>query len=139
RVGKLRDFRPSEAEKTFRGLLDDAGVKIYFEHRLSEVKKDGNRITAITIENGNTFQAKMFVDATYEGDLFARAGVSYHAGREGNAKFGETINGVQFHKGHNFTVPTDPYRIEGDPKSGLLWGISPEPPGKMGDADKKVQ
>ena len=139
RVGKLRGFKPSEAENVFRALLDEAGVKVYFEHRLANVEKDGNRITAITMENGNTFQARMYVDATYEGDLFAKSGVSYHVGREGNAKYGETINGVQFHKGHNFTVPTDPYRIEGDPKSGLLWGISPEAPGKMGDADKKVQ
>ena len=139
RVGKLRGFRPSEAESAFRTLLDEAGVKVYFEHRLAEVKKDGNRIAAITTENGNTFQARMFVDATYEGDLFAKAGVSCHVGREGNAKYGETINGVQFHKGHNFTVPTDPYRVEGDPKSGLLWGISPEAPGRTGEPDKKVQ
>ena len=73
-----------------RALLKEAGVPVYFEHRLKDVTKDGTRITALRTENGNTFQAKVFVDATYEGDLLAAAGVSFHVGREGNAKYGET-------------------------------------------------
>ena len=93
----------------------------------------------LTMENGNTFRGKIFVDATYEGDLLAMAKVSYTFGREANAQYGETINGVQYHNGHNFTKPVDPYVIEGDPKSGLLLLISPAPPRKAGEGDKLLQ
>src|SRR5205823_6229530 len=108
-------------------------------HRLSSLKKDGPRIIAMTCENGDTFRAKIFVDATYEGDLLAKAGVSFHVGRESNATFGETINGIQYRNTHNFIHPVDPYRIEGDSASGLLWGISSEQPGKAGDGDRRIQ
>ena len=139
RVGKLRDFLPSTAENTFRAMLKDADVQVYYEHRLKSVKKDGNTITEIEFENGNKVKAKIFVDATYEGDLFAMAGISFHVGREPNSQYNETINGVQFHTGHNFVHPTDPYKIEGDPKSGLLWGITDDPPGQMGEGNKQLQ
>jgi hypothetical protein len=133
------NFRPSEAERTFRAMLDEAGVPVYFEHRLAEVKKDGNRIRALVFENGNTIEAKMFIDATYEGDLFARAGVSYFVGREDNSLHGETVNGFQMAKTHQFRFPVDPYRTPGDPASGLLPGISTEPPRAAGTGDKLVQ
>src|SRR5207249_1934476 len=120
-------------------LLQEAGVHVYYEHRLKDVVKDGPRIESIHIENGNTVRAKVFIDATYEGDLMAAAGVSFHVGREGNAAYGETINGVQFRKTHNFSVAVDPYREPGNPASGLLPTISAEPPGNAGDGDKKVQ
>lgn len=139
RLGKLRDYLPSEAEATFRKMLADAGVEVFFEHRLAGVKKQGNRIVELACENGNTFRAKVYVDATYEGDLFASAGVSFHVGREADAKYGETLNGVQLRDKHQFVVPVDPYKVEGDPKSGLLWGISSEPVGKKGAGDRKVQ
>jgi hypothetical protein len=139
RVGQLRNFRPSEAEKTFRAMLADAGVEIVEQHWLSEVVMDGKRIKALKFENGNTAEGLMYIDATYEGDLFAKAKVSYHVGRESNATYGETLNGVQFRDKHNFLFPVDPYKIPGDPKSGLLWGISPADPGKPGEGDRKVQ
>ena len=120
----LLSFRPSKAESTFRAMLDEAKVPVYFEHRLAEVKKDGNRITSLVFENGNTIEARMFIDATYEGDLLARAGVSYFVGREDNALYGETVNGFQIAKTHQFRFAVDPYRTPGDPKSGLLPGIS---------------
>ena len=81
----------------------------------------------------------MFVDATYEGDLFARAGVSYFVGREDNSLHGETVNGFQIAKSHQFRFPVDPYRSPGDPASGLLPGISAEPPRPPGSGDKLVQ
>jgi len=132
-------FRPSEAEKTFREMLAEEKVPVYYEHRLASVKKDGNRITALVFENGNTIEAKVFVDATYEGDLFARAGVKYFVGREDNSMYNETVNGFQIAKTHQFRFPVDPYRIKGDPKSGLLPGISAEPPKPEGTGDKLVQ
>lgn len=139
RVGQKRGFRPSKAEETFRAMLDEAKVPVYYEHRLESVKKVGNKIASITMENGNTFVAKIFADATYEGDLFAKAGVSFHVGREANSVYQETLNGVQFKNEHNFVFPVDPYKIAGDSKSGLLWGISSADPGKTGDGDKKLQ
>jgi hypothetical protein len=139
KIGRTSGFRPSQAEAAFLDLLQEAKVPIFYEHRLRDVVKEGARIDSICLENGNTVRAKMFVDATYEGDLLAAAGVSFHVGREGNAAYGETINGVQFRKSHNFVVPVDPYREPGKPASGLLPLISAEPPGKAGDGDKKVQ
>jgi hypothetical protein len=133
------NFRPSDAERTFRAFLEEAQVPVHFEHRLASVKTDGNHITALTFENGNTVEAKMFIDATYEGDLFARAGVKYFVGREGNATYDETVNGFQIAKTHQFRFPTDPYKTPGDPKSGLLPGISSEPPPPAGTGDKLVQ
>ena len=90
------------------------------------MKLDGKRITAIVTESGKTFAGKMFVDATYEGDLMAAAGVSFTVGREGNAKYGETMDGAaykwQTHT-HRFVVKVDPFVTPGDPKSDLrtLW------------------
>lgn len=139
KIGRTSGFRPSQAEEAFLHFLKETGVTVYYEHRLKDVVKEGNRITSITFENGNSVKAQMFVDSTYEGDLFAKAGVSYHVGRESNATYGETINGVQFRNSHNFTVKVDPYKIPGDPSSGLLPAISAEDPGKAGEGDKKIQ
>lgn len=133
-------FEPGVAEETIRALCREAGVRFLYEQRLVTVKKEGNRLIALRTEGGHTFRARMFVDATYEGDLLAKAGVSYTVGREANAKYGETLNGVHFgHPNHNFKVPVDPYVTPGDPKSGLLSGISDEPPGAQGQGDHRVQ
>ncbi|HKD37734.1 MAG TPA: FAD-dependent oxidoreductase [Pirellulales bacterium] len=135
-----RDFPPAAAEAQFLKMLKADGVQLFTEHRLKSVAKSGNRITEIEIENGNRFQAKVFIDATYEGDLLAKAGVSYTVGREANSKHGETINGVTAgSNAHNFRFPIDPYRTPGDPASGLLETISATAPGKLGDGDRHVQ
>jgi FAD dependent oxidoreductase len=139
RMGKWSGFRAADAEKTFRAMLDEAKVPVYFEHRLKSVEKDGNRITALVFENGNRIVAKEFIDATYEGDLLAAAGVSFHVGREDNSVYNETINGFYLAKSHQFKFPVDPYRTVGDPSSGLLPGISVEPPRPTGTGDKEVQ
>ena len=132
-------FRPSQAENLALAMLKDAGAKVYFEHRIKSVEKEAARIRAITFENGNRIEARMFIDASYEGDLLARAGVSYTVGREDNQAFGETVNGFQISFTHQFRFPVDPYRVPGDPASGLLVGISSEPLLKPGTADKRVQ
>jgi hypothetical protein len=139
RVGKWSGFRPSQAEKTFLAMLNEAGVPVRYEQRLKEVTKDGNRITALVMEDGTRIEAAMFVDATYEGDLFARAGVSYFVGRESNETYGETVNGWQLAKTHQFRFPVDPYRTPGDPASGLLPGIVAGDLPKPGTGDKRVQ
>jgi hypothetical protein len=113
--------------------------------RAAGVKKQGGRITSITMLSGRSYAGRMFIDATYEGDLMAAAGVSYTVGRESKAKYGEQWAGVQtgvLHHRHHFGVfdkPMSPYVVPGDPKSGLLPRISAEPPGAYGAADHRVQ
>jgi adenylosuccinate lyase len=96
------------------------------------------RLTAM--ESGREFSGKMFIDATYEGDLMAKAGVSYHVGREANSVYNEQLNGVQVARTihHQFTKKVDPYVKAGDPSSGLLPGIEKDP-GEEFSGDKKVQ
>ena len=104
-------------------------------------KKDG-RIVSIKTLSGEVYSGKVFVDATYEGDLMAAAGVRYTVGREANAIYGETLNGNQpgLAKYHQLNEGTDPYVVKGDPKSGLLPGIEPHNPSeRIGDGDKRVQ
>ncbi len=133
-------FEPSVAERELRALLSESKVPVKFGQRLSTVKKDGARITEMTMEDGTVYRGKMFIDATYEGDLMAKAGVKYMVGREANAQFDETINGVREKTPHHqFIVPVDPYVTPGDPKSGLLPFISAEPLGTPGAGDACVQ
>ena len=133
-------FRPSEAEAAFEQLLADTNVAVHKLAHLEEVQKDGLRIVAITMEDGLTVRAKQFIDATYEGDLLARAGVSWHAGREANAVYQETYNGIRppGQGGHNWPTSVDPYRVAGKPSSGLLPRVNDDP-GTIGDGDARIQ
>ena len=140
KLGKWRQFRPSEAERAFLEMLVEAGVPVFFEHRLEKVEKKDGKITKITFENGNAVTGKMFVDATYEGDLLAMAGCSYMVGREDNARFNEDYNGTYFSKhSHIPRFDVDPYKVKGDKSSGLLEGITDTKVEKLGIADKKLQ
>jgi hypothetical protein len=141
-------FEPHVAEKVFEDLVREQGITVVRDEWLARghgVQKSGPRIVSITMLSGKTYAGKMFIDATYEGDLMAAAGVSYHVGREANATYGETLNGVQvgvLHHRHHFGVfkePMSPYVVPGDPKSGVLPRISTAPPGNFGEADKRVQ
>lgn len=108
--------------------------------RKDGVKKKNKKIVSVTMESGRTFQAKIFLDTTYEGDLMAAAGVSYVVGRESNDLYNETINGIRpLPPPGRFPKGIDPYRIKGDPKSGLLPRIYPEWGGMIGEGDKGVQ
>lgn len=109
--------------------------------RATGVKTDGARILAIRMESGRTFAAKMFIDATYEGDLMAAAGVSYTVGREAHSVYGETLNGVQTKsaKHHNLVSGVDPFVKPGRPESGLQSFVDPAGPGQEGSGDKRVQ
>lgn len=137
-------FEPHVAEETFRGMAREAGIAVVFGERLDlkdGVAKDGGRIVAITMESGRRFEGRVFIDATYEGDLMAKAGVSYHVGREANSVYGETLNGVQTKsaKYHQFECAIDPYVVECEPSSGLLPGIQEGGPGEEGSGDRRVQ
>ncbi|WP_080056764.1 FAD-dependent oxidoreductase [Spirosoma aerolatum] len=138
-------FEPHVAEDLFKEYIKRADVNVLYNHRLASAKKQGDRIQSITIEpstggGGNrVIQAKMFLDCTYEGDLMAKAGVSYTVGREDNKTYNETYNGVQLLDKHQFVDGVDPYKIPGKPESGLLWGISPALLQPIGSGNKQVQ
>jgi hypothetical protein len=125
-------FPPSLATTTLRQYVDEAGLEVLFLKRIISAVKEGTRISSITLEDSKSpdaatnirIKAKQFIDCTYEGDLMAYAGVSYFVGREDQEMFGETLNGVQLLNQHQFPDGVDPYVREGDPSSGLLWGIS---------------
>jgi hypothetical protein len=131
---------PSVAEKVFFDLVNEAKVPVYFQQRLAAVKKEGLRIEEITMENGKVYRAKIFIDASYEGDLMAKAGVSYTVGRESNSQYQETLDGVRAETPkHQFLVPVDPYIKPGDSASGLLPLIQPGDGGTPGQGDHSVQ
>ncbi len=133
-------FEPHVAEDILFQMVNEAKVPVYFQQRLVAVKGNGLRIAELAMENGKIFRAKMFIDATYEGDLMAKAGVSYTVGREPNAKYNETLDGVRAETPkHQFAVPVDPYLKPGDPGSGLLPFIQSGDGGKPGEGDRAVQ
>lgn len=136
-------FEPHAAEAVFEALIREYDIPVHRDHWLDRedgVAMDGKRITAITTLNGKTFRGKMFIDATYEGDLLAAAGVSYTVGRESNQTYGETLNGNQpGRRSHQFTKDVDPYVVPGDPSSGLLPRIQAGSTGELGAGDHRVQ
>lgn len=133
-------FEPSAARRIYKEWLEKAEVPVYYGQHLAAVETRSGKITQIAMENGNVFRASMFVDASYEGDLMARAGVSYHVGRESNATYRETRNGIQFGSHHHmFNAAVDPYVIEGKPDSGLLPGVADADPGTQGQGDRSIQ
>ena len=147
--GKLEQwiFEPSVAETIFKDYIKRAGIEVWYENRLSDVEKQRNSITTITLEDSKhpnhttnrKVRAKVFIDCSYEGDLMAKSGVSYIVGREANSQYGETYNGVELMDRHQFPDGIDPYKIKGDSTSGLIYGINPAPVNSNGTGDKKVQ
>ncbi|HEX5102308.1 MAG TPA: FAD-dependent oxidoreductase, partial [Pirellulaceae bacterium] len=137
-------FEPHVAERIMEDLCKENGIVVVKSERLDlekGVTKDGSRIVSIRMESGQTFHGKMFIDATYEGDLMAKAGVSYTLGREANSQYDETLSGVQVANAtkHQFVKPVDPYAKPGDPQSGLLPRVVAGPMPPDGTGDKKVQ
>ena len=149
--GQLRTmwiFEPHVAEQAFDAFIKEHDIPVFRDQwldRTAGVSKAQGKITAIRTLSGLNVAGKMFIDATYEGDLMAAAGVQYHVGRESREQYGEEWNGVQvgvLHHRHHFgavSKPISPYVIPDDPTSGLLPRVSPEPPGEYGAADHRVQ
>ncbi len=141
-------FEPRVAEQIFEDLVREHQIPVHrgeWLDRVRGVAKQGARLSSITMLSGKTFSGRMFIDATYEGDLMAVAGVAYHVGREARAVYDEQWNGVQtgvLHHRHHFGVLREkisPYVVPGDVRSGVLPGISSAPPGEYGQGDRKVQ
>lgn len=148
--GKLEQwiFEPHVALGIFQDYIKSAGIPVRYHHRLVSVKKDAQAfIREIVIESSDQpgmsgyqlVAAQMFIDCSYEGDLMAKAGVTYFTGREDNNLYHETYNGVQLRDKHQFPDGISPYKIPGDTASGLLWGVSAAPLEPQGSGDKKIQ
>lgn len=161
----LWTFEPSAALKIYQRWVKENDIPVVFGERLNRkgeakavnrgdgyhvtkpgsvaegVKMENGRITAIIMESGKRYSGKMFMDATYEGDLLASAGVSYTVGREGEAIFGESLNGVQYKmaRHHQFVDGVDPYVKKGDATSGLLPWIESTPLLEQGASDHRIQ
>ncbi len=149
----VRSFEPHVGRRVFDKLIADANVPAVFDEKLnrdSGVEMDGQRIVSITTLNGKTYRGKIFIDATYVGDLMAAAGVTYTVGREAEEKYGENLAGVrrgdsnprahytQGDKDH-FTADVDPYIVPGDPGSGLLPYVFEIENLTNGQGDRKIQ
>lgn len=139
-------FEPHAAEKVFEDFVKEYSLTVHRNEWLDRsakgVSKKGGKIRSFRTLSGKQYNGKMFIDATYEGDLMAAAGVSYHVGREANSVYNEKWNGVQtevFQHGHHFKAKISPYKIENDPNSGLLPEVSAEPAGAYGSGDKRIQ
>jgi hypothetical protein len=136
-------FEPKAATAVFHAMLKEHGIDV-ITGRLdlgNGVVMDGRRIRKIRMEDGRGFSGKMFIDATYEGDLLPGAKVSFTVGRESNATYDETINGIQSAKAVKNQLPNgiDPYLVPGDASSGLLPGVNPDPGGADGRGDHRFQ
>jgi hypothetical protein len=132
-------FEPKVAAQVFSELLREAGIQPLMREFLSGVDKENSHIRSVRFESGLQIAARIFIDASYEGDLLALAGVSHVVGRESNMEFNELLNGVQVRETHQFETGVDPYVVPGDPDSGLLPGIETVPLAAPGTGDDKVQ
>jgi hypothetical protein len=152
-TGFKKDFEPHVAEEAFNAFIADSGIPVLHNKRLDlnrGVTRSGKRIVSIQTEDGRSFAGKMFIDASYEGDLMAKAGVSYVVGRESNAQYGETLNGFQLATPETlprisdlgaddqFVKDVDPYVRRGDAGSGLLPNVELNLRGN-GTPDHRVQ
>ena len=133
-------FEPRVASAVYTAMLHEAGQDVILCQYLDRVEMAGKNIRALTTLSDLRVEAKIFIDATYEGDLMAKAGVSYAVGREGNDTYNETLNGIQVRDIHQFSHPVDPYLREGDPSSGLLPNVIGEDLTlRQGQGDQRVQ
>lgn len=138
-------FEPHVAENVFEDFVEEENIRVDRDEWLDREKGvvlENGIIKSFSTLSGKTYSAKVFLDATYEGDLMAASGVSYHVGREGQDVYGEEWNGVQtgvLHHKHWFESDISPYIIPGDSSSGLLPKISSEDPGEKHSGDNKIQ
>ena len=145
-------FEPKEAMKVFKGYLASAQIPVIYHKRIKKVNKKNNVIQSVQLvdtysrqENKQQITAKIFIDCTYEGDLFPLAGISYTVGREDNTVYQETLNGYQLAQylkqsgRHQFPDGVSPYRIPNNPSSGLVYGVSKAQPSTTGKGDGHVQ
>ena len=140
-------FPPSVAMKVTQQFVQETNMEVLYHYRIVAASKEGTELKEISVENAVNpttspllkIKAKSFIDCSYEGDLMAKAKVSYTVGRESNTTYGETYNGVQLRDKHQFPDGVDPYKVEGDSTSGYCWGISDSKLKPAGSGDSLVQ
>ena len=126
---RVRTWQSGIAERLFLEMLEEAGVEARYEQLLAGVEKDGTRITKLRVQGGESYRAKVYIDATYEGDLMAKAGVSYAIGRESADQYGESIAGVRY---LDDKIAVSPFDEDGN----LLFGVMPGKPPEAGSASE---
>ncbi len=133
-------FEPKVALEVLQDWVVEYNIEVVCGERLAledGVLKQGSTIVSIRLESGNVYSGRVFIDATYEGDLMGNAGVSYFVGRESNSQYGETLNGIR--PGNELPGGIDPYVVKGAPSSGLLLRVNSDRGGNIGDGDNKLQ
>ena len=150
-VDEAWKFEPKAASLLFDRYIREMDIPVIKDKRIAKVVKRDTRISDVELvptygkRPKQRLSALVFLDCTYEGDLMALAGVSYAVGREDNSMYNETLNGfhlapyLQRSGRHQFPDGVSPYKIPGDPKSGLVWGIGNGKPAAQGTGDKRVQ
>lgn len=128
---------PHVAETVLRDWIDEAQrITTFFGERVDTVSVGERRVESLTTLSGKTFKARVFLDASYEGDLMARAGITYTWGREGQEVYGESLAGrIEYSDKHQFDVPVSPKAGDGS----LIPLVYGGDPGKPGEGDRKVQ
>lgn len=154
RVPRLWDLEPKVATEVFESWVKEDGYQLIRDRRVSEVRRKGKRIVSIRLTDGRELTGPMFIDASYEGDLMAKAGVPYTYGRESRQEFDESLAGTRdAHFKANYTeeyysTPGIEYTHHGqfgadiparNAQGKLMWGIEPSPLPPVGSADKRVQ
>ncbi|MEO9004753.1 MAG: FAD-dependent oxidoreductase [Ginsengibacter sp.] len=145
-------FEPHVAMEVLQSYIKSGKINILYQQQIFKLNKSRKTIQSILVKDpsqpksvSTEITAKQFIDCTYEGDLLGKSGVSFTVGREDNKQYGETVDGyllAEYHKqsgGHQFPDGVSPYKIPGDPSSGLLWGISNDKPVPQGTGDKRIQ
>ena len=146
-------FEPSAALKIMQDFVSENNIEVVLnakldrtplkdhEPRVEGVVMRNTTILGLITEDQNQYRGRCFIDATYEGDLLAGAGVTYVVGRESAQEYDEPLNGVQTKRAlhHQLKSGIDPYRVQGDPTSGLLPGIDETGPGVEQSGDHRVQ
>jgi hypothetical protein len=148
------DIEPKNARRVFEDWSRTQKYQLILNEQVQSVTKSGARIISIRLTGGQTIAGRVFIDASYEGDLLARAGVSYTFGRESESQYGESMAGVRppyFLRNYSeaeYAAPTRAYmhlaQFGGDIRAfdehgHLLWGVEPGPLGQVGSADQSVQ
>lgn len=127
-------FEPHVGQKVFDSFIAKNKIQIVKNTRIIAASKKENQITAVQLDNGKTLEGKIFIDASYEGDLMALAKVRYKIGREGQKEFNEDLAGINLGVDRfMFPTPISPYFKDGT----MIPGIQPKM-GTLGDGDDKT-
>lgn len=129
-------YEAKGAQAYLQSLLKNQYISVHRSEPILSVTKNGTRISSVTTTGGE-YQAQVFIDASYEGDLMQLAGVSYTVGRESSGAYGESWNGVQSIS-RPISAKLDPYLQPGNPTSGLIPHVAPTAPETPGSSDKHL-